>query len=213
MHLLQNIANADNLRVDAHAFNVLYPLPLVEGGHQCSCLQSLVSNISLLLIFVAILILLESHLSRHLRMEPISLIGVIDSAIGLAFKCGSVAKRMNDIIKKYRNVELTVLAIVQSLYTIEIAWNQIAVWLKDYASVYSSEDDNFVERLEQSLRGGSLVLDALHREVLPYQVEDARWTFKQRIRIIWTEDSLQEHRSRLRDQASSMTLLLQAIQL
>ena len=54
-------------------------------------------------------------------------------------------------------------------------------------------------------------MDALKEGLLVYGVQEM--SFKQRTRIIWNEKALQAHQSRVRDQAASMTLLLQAIQL
>ena len=146
-------------------------------------------------------------------MEPISIIGVVESALGLAFKCGNVAKSMKDIVARYKHAELAILATSQSLYSIQLPWNKIAEWLQGQASEHGLQDDDLLQQLEQCLYVGALVSDALHQEILSYQFEDAHWTFKQRVQVIWNETSLQEHKSRVRDQACSMTLLLQAIQL
>ena len=132
-------------------------------------------------------------------MEPISLIGVVESALGLAFKCGSVAKSINDVVTRYKHVELAILATSQSLYTIQLAWNKIAEWLQGQASEQGLQDDDLLQQLEQCLHVGALVLDSLHQEILSYQFQDAHCTFKQRVQVIRNEKSLQEHKSRVRD--------------
>ena len=71
--------------------------------------------------------------------------------------------------------------------------------------------NGLVERLERFLETGALVMKALDEDISTYNLDDLNFT--QRSRLIWNEKVLQNHRNRLRDQATSMTLLLQAIQL
>lgn len=77
-------------------------------------------------------------------MEPLSLISIVESALSLAFKCGSTAKALSDIAAKYKYAELTVMAIIQGLQTIKLSLSRIAEWLQGYALEHKLEDDGFV---------------------------------------------------------------------
>ncbi|KAL8687200.1 MAG: hypothetical protein Q9218_006564 [Villophora microphyllina] len=64
-------------------------------------------------------------------------------------------------------------------------------------------------------RGGSLVLSALEGDLKPWKDRPKRSTFgiKNRTRVIWNERVLRDHQDRIRDQVSSMTLLIQVMQM
>ena len=96
---------------------------------------------------------------------------------------------------------------VQNLDIMQLAWDRIGVWSKDVIST----DDTFTQRLNRFLETGALVLDALEEDLQSYDASNM--TFSQRSRLVWNETTLQGHQTRIRDQAQSMSLLLQAIQL
>lgn len=90
----------------------------------------------------------------------------------------------------------------------QLAWDRIAAWLKSNMPI-----DNYflTQRLEGLLEIGVLVLGALEQDLQSYDV--LKMTFRQRSRLVWNENTLQGHQNRFRDQAQSMSLFLQAIQL
>ena len=100
---------------------------------------------------------------------------------------------------------------VQGLDTMQLAWSSIAKWAQNQSPDELMEEDDFIERLRRSLETGSLVMDALNEELLMYK--PSKMGLTQRTRAVWNEGTLRSHQERIRDQASSMTLLLQAIHL
>ena len=144
-------------------------------------------------------------------MDPIAIVGVVDASLDLALKCASAVKRMNDIASKYKYSKYTIMSITQNLDTIQIAWDRIGAWTQSYTPDENADDDCFVLRMARILETGVLVIDALEEELVPFSDENPGFT--QRAKLIWNENTFLDHQSRIRDQAISMNLLLQAIQL
>ena len=142
-------------------------------------------------------------------MDPVTIVGLVEGSISLAVQCGSVAKSLNSLAGQYKHAKLTISTMVQNLEIMQLAWNRIGAWSKNH--VPTDDDDGFTERLEGFLQTGCLVLDALQDDLTSYDV--SKVTFTQRSRLVWNEKTLRDHQNRIRDQAQSMSLLLQAVQL
>ena len=141
-------------------------------------------------------------------MDPVTIVGLVEGSISLAVQCGSAAKSLNTLVGQYKYAKLTISTMVQNLDIMQIAWDRIGTWSKNFLP---TDDDAFTQRLERFLETGSLVLDALEDDLRSYDASNL--SFTQRSRLAWNEDILQGHQNRIRDQAQSMSLLLQAIQL
>lgn len=144
-------------------------------------------------------------------MDPVSIVSLVDASLDLALKCASAVKILNEIASKYKYAKLTILSITQNLDTMQFAWDRIGAWSEMYTPYETVDEISFFRRLAKFLDTGVLVMDALEEELLPFG--DDNPSFAQRSRLVWNENTLQSHQSRIRDQAASMTLLLQAIQL
>ena len=144
-------------------------------------------------------------------MDPVSIISLVDASLDLALKCASAVKQLNDLASKYKYAKLTILSITQNLDTMQIAWDRIGAWTEMYSSSGNADDRGLFLRMARFLETGALVIDALEEDLLPFDLENL--TLAQRSRFVWNETMLQAHQSRVRDQAASITLLLQAIQL
>ena len=144
-------------------------------------------------------------------MDPATIVGLVSSAVQLATLCGSAAKDLDNLVSKYKNAKLAILSMVQGLDTMQLAWSRIGQWVQNETPDVLLEKDDFIGRLQRSLETGSLVMDALKEELLIYK--PLKMGLTQRTKVVWNEGTLKSHQERVRDQASSMTLLLQAIQL
>ena len=65
--------------------------------------------------------------------------------------------------------------------------------------------------MEGFLETGNLVIEALQHDFQAYNVDHL--SFSKRSKLIWNETNLQGHKSRIQDQALSMSLFLQAVNL
>ena len=153
--------------------------------------------------------LLQSEVSHV--MEPISIVGLVDASVDLVLKCASAVKKINDLASKYKSSALALRSIAQNLDTMQFAWDKIGAWTESYTPEENVDDDGFVVRMARFLETGTLVMDALEQELLPFSDETPG--IAQRAKLVWNETAFSDHQSRIRDQAISMGLLLQAIQL
>ncbi|KAK0517484.1 hypothetical protein JMJ35_000639 [Cladonia borealis] len=144
-------------------------------------------------------------------MDPATIFALVSSAVSLATLCGSAAKDLKTQVSKYKNAKLAILSMVQGLDTMQLAWSRIGNWAQNQAPAELLEEDDFIGRLRRSLETGSLVMNALNEELLIYK--PSKMGLTQRTKVVWNEGTLRIHQERIRDQALSMTLLLQAIHL
>ena len=144
-------------------------------------------------------------------MDPISIAGIVESSLGLGLQFGNAAKSLCDIAGKYRNAKLTLKSLAHNLEILQLTWNQIGQWFEARAEDVSLYDDDLIKQVNGFLETGTLVMDALERDLLAYDIKDLN--FGQRSKFIWNEMTLQAHQVRIRDQTLSMSLFLQAVQL
>lgn len=143
-------------------------------------------------------------------MDPVSLIGLIESSIGLALQFGSASKTLNDLAVKYKNAKLAIKALAQNLDILQLAWTQIGDWMQ-LAENEDLRDNSLTNRIQGFWETGTMVMDALQHDLQAYDTD--RLNMSQRTRLIWNETSFQGHQNRIRDQALSMSLFLQAMNL
>ncbi len=145
------------------------------------------------------------------QMDPLSVVGLIESSLGLALQFGSAAKTLNDIAGKYKNVKLATKFLAQNLDILQLTWSQICQWFEAHVDDGSLRDNDLVKRVRSFLETGTLVMEALVQDLLEYDVDNLN--FAQRSKLIWNENTLQGHQVRIRDQILSMSLFLQAVKL
>lgn len=143
-------------------------------------------------------------------MDPVSFIGLIESSIGLALQFGSAAKTLNDLAGKYKNTKLAIKSLAQNLDILQLAWTQIGDWMQ-FAENESFSDNSLTKRVEGFWETGTLVMEALQHDLQAYDTDQLN--ISQRTRLIWNETTFQAHQNRIRDQALSMSLFLQAMNL
>ena len=148
-------------------------------------------------------------------MEPASIFAVVEGAGGLALKCVSLVKTLNDVASKYKQAKLTVLSMVQHVEIVQLAWERIDQWsqeyLRDGVEAHCEEDEKLLQRLRTSLDVGTLVMEALEEDLLPFRRQLDKLGLRGKTRIVWSESALNAHQDRLSHQVQAMTCLLQTI--
>ena len=144
-------------------------------------------------------------------MDPISIAGIVESSLGLGLQLGNAAKSLNDVAGKYKNAKLTIKSLAQNLEILQLTWTQIGRWFETCTEDGSLYDENLVEQVKGFLEAGTLVMEALAKDLLAYDIENLN--FAQRSKLIWNENKIQGHQVRIRDQTLSMSLFLQAVKL
>ncbi|MCJ1452808.1 hypothetical protein MMC28_003153 [Mycoblastus sanguinarius] len=154
--------------------------------------------------------------------DPATIIAIVNGSIGLALKCASVAKDLNDLATNYKQVKLTLMSMVQCLDTIQLAWSRIEKWCRLYVLLDGGQleslandmdNENFLQRLERSLEVGSMIMEALEKELRPYREDMDNPGVRKRTKLVWNNKIMRAHEDRIAKQALAMNLLLQAVQL
>ena len=149
--------------------------------------------------------------------EAAIILGLGDAAAGLVIKYAQVVKFLHDLRGRYKAADLEFNVLAEQIETIGMAWSKIEDWCeaKKQLTDPDHDGDDLLYQLGRKLECGSLVVSALANDL--EQVVSAespvRLNFKQRSKLLWNEASIEAHRSRLRDQVVTMTLLLQIIEL
>lgn len=138
-------------------------------------------------------------------------IAIANGATGLALKCASVAKSLNNLTNKHTKANLAIMAMNQELDTIGAAWSRIRGWYR-HTKAETSEYE-LLNRLHKSLECGQLMAPALQDNLLPYRGGTKKLGFIRHSKAIWNENLLQAHQDRIRGQVVAVILLLQVIQL
>ena len=148
-------------------------------------------------------------------MDPASIFATIEGAGGLALKCVSLVRTLNDVGSKYKHARLTVLSMVQSLEVMQLAWERIDKWSQTYAQDGSlcMDDEKLVTRLQTSLDVGYMVMEALEDDLLPFKAHLNNFGLRDKTRFVWSESASMAHRDRLSHQVQAITCLLQTIRL
>ena len=147
--------------------------------------------------------------------EALAVLSIIDASASLIVKCASVVKSLSDLVAKYKTAELTIKVLIEQVETIKVAWARIQKWTEEYHQRQSTnirDDDELLEQLYRKLDCGELVLSALEADLEQYTTIDKKSLRpNQRTKLIWNEIAFREHRDRIRDQVSTMSLLLQVL--
>ncbi|TKA66662.1 hypothetical protein B0A49_09712 [Cryomyces minteri] len=140
-------------------------------------------------------------------MDPVTVLSIITGAATLAIKCGDIIQRLQDLVKKYKAAELAMLSVIEECNTIQLAWGRIEQWARS-----SLEDDHqLVERLEQSIYTGTLVMSPLQEDLLALNSQAKLSSFKWKTKLVWNAAIFQEHQHNIRGQVGALTLLLSVI--
>ena len=144
-------------------------------------------------------------------MDPISVVGIVESSLSLALQIGGAAKALNDVAGKYKNAKLAIKSLAQNLDILQLTWSQIAQWFEAHIVDGDLHDNDLIKRVRGFLETGIMVMEAFEQDLLAFDVESLNFT--QRSKLIWNGSTLQGHQIRVRDQTLSMSLFLQAVKL
>ncbi|KAL8693450.1 MAG: hypothetical protein Q9218_001721 [Villophora microphyllina] len=150
--------------------------------------------------------------------DPGSIFSIVGGTAGLVFQCGKVISDLHDLSDRMKYAKLTINSMSAGLETIQWTWSRIAKILEDWhdcGGEWQGGVTDVVDQINRSLAGGALVISALEEELKPYKDKSQHTNFSLRTRtkIVWNERTLKDHQDRIRDQVSSMNLLLSVLRM
>ncbi|KAH8694142.1 hypothetical protein BGW36DRAFT_217160 [Talaromyces proteolyticus] len=150
-------------------------------------------------------------------MDPVSAWGVITGALQVVQIIGQTIAGLSALRGKYQNADLTIRSMIGELSTIKSAITQLHDWATYNAEVNSSHRE-YEESLGVAIDGCRAIMEVLAEKVAELinnnneQRDATLLTFKTRVKMLWTEEVMNDLRQRLHSQVRALNLLLQACQ-
>jgi hypothetical protein len=107
------------------------------------------------------------------RIDPASIIGLVNASIGLAIKVGQAAKDVQTTSSQYKYAEVSIAAFSNECRTFATVLKKIEVWLRIVDSDVT-HDELILEQLSSSLEYGNIVLKAFEADLSLNQILTSR---------------------------------------
>lgn len=143
-------------------------------------------------------------------MDPVSIIGLASTCIGLAAKIYEVKSTLELLYEKLRTSELAISALIIQLASLEASITELGSILQEEASSISRKS-SLITALQQSIASCEKAIQYLYDQVADAKAESEsgtglrRWT---RTKWVFNADSLAPMKEILRDQVQAIQLLL-----
>ena len=131
---------------------------------------------------------------------------MISAANALVVQCGKIAQALKALAEKYNSSEVKVFAMKKQCETLKLAWDRIKEWCELHGESDLS-DMLLTQRLAEDLALGMVIMSALENNLSSF-LQAPRSVFWHSMKIVWNEDLLQDHQSRIDRHVTSTTLLL-----
>jgi septation ring formation regulator EzrA len=143
------------------------------------------------------------------------IISSASAVVGLVFNFATAAKTCNAVRGRYKAAALTLDSIRQELETLQAALQQLANLMMHDASALTSQwdtDHSLSGTFARSMKGFERTIKGIQTELDRLKSEKEVLGRLDKAKVVWNEDGMREHLSRLRSQAGALQLLLQVLQ-
>ncbi|KAG4293689.1 hypothetical protein FPRO06_00274 [Fusarium proliferatum] len=153
----------------------------------------------------------SAHLDiEHFTMDPLS---IASSVVGLTATCLSTCKKLHDLAGEYQDVPAVIAMICSESTIISIGLSELQMKIlrrDDLAQAWASKTEIWTA-FETALTGCMVVFSCLEAETRSLRSKNPGvWA---KIKFIWNQDRLKELLGALRAQQSSITFLLNLLEL
>lgn len=152
-------------------------------------------------------------------MDPVSAFGIASGALQTVQIIGSTIKGLYELYGKYTEADLTIHSLIVELTTIKSALSQLHEWASCDVHGFLDHPD-YRRSLDVSVEGCKAIMEVFSDEIDKVVRGIARdgeslagpLGFRARMTIIWNEDLMRDHHTRLQAQVQALNLLLQVCQ-
>ncbi|KAE8448295.1 hypothetical protein EG329_009726 [Mollisiaceae sp. DMI_Dod_QoI] len=137
------------------------------------------------------------------------------AVVGLVFSFAKVIKTCNDIRSRYKDAGRTVDSIRHELETLQGALQELANLMIHDASALSSRRDESVTlpaTFKRTLAGFQMIITSLQNEFQPLRSPTHVLGRSEKVKLLWSDDGMRNHKDQLRGQGNALNLLLQVLQ-
>ena len=142
--------------------------------------------------------------------DPITIVQVVSASASLAMQCVRVAKALHDLAGKYKTAEVNILSLANEVDIIRLAWERIESVLQLWEES-DAADDGLLAELRLKLGFGNLVVSTLANDIDSFTKRP--FSFLQRTKYVWDEETFRGHQDRIRGQVAAMNLLVSVLNL
>jgi hypothetical protein len=153
---------------------------------------------------------LSSKLTKNM-----DIISSASAVVGLVFSFATAAKTCNAVRGRYKAAALTLDSMRQELEMLQAALQQLANLMMHDASALTSQwdtDQSLSGTFARSMKGFERTIKGIQAELDRLKSEKEVLGRLDKAKVVWNEDGMREHLSRLRSQAAALQLLLQVLQ-
>ncbi|RDL41329.1 Transducin (Alpha subunit), insertion [Venustampulla echinocandica] len=144
-------------------------------------------------------------------MDPISVIGLAESLVGISDIIAKSLRRLINLQSRYRSASLVVSLLIGQLTTLKAAVNQITEWAG--SSLFNTpKNEQVVADLKTSLESCKLLILVLEERISQLERDTSgSLNVKGKVEFLWEESDLKEFSNHLNNQANALNLLLTAL--
>jgi len=149
-------------------------------------------------------------------MDPLSVTSVV---VSLTAKCMQTAKQLNDLRDKYRSAQIIISAICSESTVISVSLSQLQALMLQNPQILSTRlaaRPEIQSTFDTVLTGCMVVFTILEEEILKLKRGDDSFQtfgFRAKARYVWNEEMMQNLLGEIRGLQSTMSLLLQLLQM
>ena len=146
-------------------------------------------------------------------MDPVSALSVAGVALQLAGLCVSVPKALSDIREKYNEADKTIRNIKYFCKAVELAARTIQAWLSSGAADRTPNLAGWREILVGYAEAVQDLQEDVDKIVGSEHGPESPLDRIQRVKVVWNQNSMQQHLTNLQYLSSALHLLLDATKL
>lgn len=142
-------------------------------------------------------------------MELISAVGMVSSVLSLVDIATKTVHHLDTLREKWGEASLRIVSLRSQVELFRLAFEDLSAWMQNSKSWYIGHSDSFIERLNSSLEGSTLLLGNLEQKVDILSKNPGNPSKTDKLVFLWSESGVKEISGYLHDQASALQLLLQ----
>jgi hypothetical protein len=146
-------------------------------------------------------------------MDPISAFGIVSGGVQVLQAIASTVHDLNQLRGRFKDADLTIQSLIQELSCISTALTGLREWTRTN-STDGPQSDEYNQDLAVAIKGCLVVMEVVSYDVshLVQGMQEDRFGFRARMRIVWNEDTMRGHQEKLHAQVNALQLLLQVCQ-
>jgi hypothetical protein len=142
-------------------------------------------------------------------MEPVSILALINTCLGITTRIGSITKQLCTLKEKYKQVERKVLLFETQLSAISTAATGLSEWLERAGT----HDESIRQELKRSLDACEIMILVIAEYLDKVQMQANKMTLWNKARFLRDESTIMEYEGMLRGQVQALSLLLHILSL